>query len=324
MSTTPAAIVQGFIDWTMQLKPVRVFTRYGAQGGPVLAAGMTYNALFALFAAIWLGFSTLALIVAGDDELLARVADWLGETVPGLFSGPEGGAVDPQQLADLPSSVSWTNIVASVALLFTLFGWLGSTRMAIRTLLGLPPQVERNPVLGYAIDLGLLLLLGLTMLVGAAASAVPAFAATLFAEALGVSGDDSGVWFTASMVGLTVSLLADWAVLLVLFGPVARSQLPLDLRLTRTLGGAVAVTAIKALGGLLVGNVNNPLLAGFAALIGVLVWINLLNQVILITACWLGVTANDRSARDVHGTPTRVPFWGGVSLPELIRRAGQD
>ncbi|MFT2689705.1 hypothetical protein [Clavibacter zhangzhiyongii] len=61
----------------MALKPVRVFLAYGAAGGPILAAGMSYQAVFAVFAALAVGFSVAGSVLAGNPALLdlAAVAD---------------------------------------------------------------------------------------------------------------------------------------------------------------------------------------------------------------------------------------------------------
>ena len=49
--------IAALVSWVQKLKPVRVFMQYNAKGGPLLAAGLSYQALFAVFAAIWVGFS---------------------------------------------------------------------------------------------------------------------------------------------------------------------------------------------------------------------------------------------------------------------------
>jgi membrane protein len=51
---------------------------------------------------------------------------------------------------------------------------------------------------------------------------------------------------------------------------------------------------LKVLGtALLGGATNNPLLAGFAVIIGLLIWFTLICQVILIAACWVFVAMKD-------------------------------
>jgi membrane protein len=53
----PATGIPALVQKVMKLKPVRVFLHYASNGGPLMAAGMSYQALFAVFAALWAGFS---------------------------------------------------------------------------------------------------------------------------------------------------------------------------------------------------------------------------------------------------------------------------
>jgi len=58
--------------------------------------------------------------------------------------------------------------------------------------------------------------------------------------------------------------------------------------------GSAALGVLKILGtALLGGATNNPLLAGFAVIIGLLIWFTLICQVILIAACWVFVSMKD-------------------------------
>ena len=41
----------------LRLKPVRVFMQYNSQRGPILASGLAYQAIFAVFAGLWVAFS---------------------------------------------------------------------------------------------------------------------------------------------------------------------------------------------------------------------------------------------------------------------------
>jgi membrane protein len=58
--------------------------------------------------------------------------------------------------------------------------------------------------------------------------------------------------------------------------------------------GAAALGVLKLLGTLLLGAAGaNPLLASFAVIIGLLIWFNLVCQVILIAAAWFIVSMTD-------------------------------
>ena len=50
--------------------PVRVWRHFLIHNGFVLAAGVSYQALFTIFAALYLGFAVVGIIFGGDSELV--------------------------------------------------------------------------------------------------------------------------------------------------------------------------------------------------------------------------------------------------------------
>ena len=87
------------IGWVKKLFAVRVFLYYSSAQGPLLASGLAFQAIFAVFAAVWVGFSVVGLVVAGDHDLQKPLIDFLANTVPGLIKGSSGnGAIDPKVL----------------------------------------------------------------------------------------------------------------------------------------------------------------------------------------------------------------------------------
>ena len=53
--------VQRLIARVQKLKVVRMLVRYQERRGPILAAGLSYQSIFAVFAGLWLGFSVAAM-----------------------------------------------------------------------------------------------------------------------------------------------------------------------------------------------------------------------------------------------------------------------
>ncbi len=82
-------------------------------------------------------------------------------------------------------------------------------------------------------------------------------------------------------------------------------RIPFRMLAQGTIIGAVALGVLKALGSTLLGGAtSNPLLAGFAVIIGLLIWFNLVCQVILIGAAWIAVSASD-AGLDLRGRAAR-------------------
>lgn len=287
----------------MALTPMRVFLHYTAHNGPLLAAGLSFQAIFAVFAAIWVGFAIAGVVIRSNPEFEQAFLSLLATNVPGLIDAGDGGAIDPEQLLSA-SILTWTGAIAAVGLLVTALGWLAAGRDAVRAIFGLP-TAPTNFLLLKLRDLGLAT--GFAMVV-ALSAALTLFSTTALATALGWFGiDEDSVVATigARVIGLLIVLLLDAVVLGVFYRVVSGIRIPPRLLAQGTLLGAAALGVLQALGTtLLSGATRNPLLASFAVIVGLLLWFNLVCQVILAAASWIAVSAND-SGVDLTGQKVR-------------------
>src|SRR5690625_2113632 len=119
--------------WLRQRKPVRVVQHYSQHNGPLLSAGLSFNALFATFAALWLGFSVGGLLLEAQPPLRDAVFQFINRAVPGLIDTGEGGTIPSEALLSV-RVLGWSGAVALAGLLITTLGWLASSRVAIRTI----------------------------------------------------------------------------------------------------------------------------------------------------------------------------------------------
>lgn len=274
----------------MESRPVRVYTHFGQSRGPVLAAGMAYQAIFAIFAALWLVFSVAGLWLAGNPALMEQLFVLINQSVPGLIG--EGGVVDPNTLVDT-GALSWSSAIALVGLLATTLGWLDTTSQAVRGIFGMGQETTFF-VLVKLRELALGLLFGLALVLSAVISILSTEALRWFLGLLG-QGTDS-FWFIASTQGvaLLIVLIIDTITLAALFRVLSHVRIPLRNLLVGSLLGAVALGVLKVLGASLLGGAaRNPLLAGFAVIIGLLIWFNLTSTVTLISASWIAVGMMD-------------------------------
>lgn len=291
--------IQRIVAWVQRLKPVRVFARYTAQRGPILANGLSYQAIFAVFAAIWVTFSIAGSVIAGNPVLLDGLVRFLNDNVPGLIDDGDGGAID-RDLLSQAGILGWTGAIAAVGLLATALGWLASGRDAVRTVFGLP-GASTNFLLLKLKDLGLAIGFGIAILASAALSVASTSALGAVFSALGIDERSLPAVLTARGVGLLLVLIVDTIVLGTFFRVVSGIRIPFRMLAQGTILGAVALGVLKALGSALLGGAtSNPLLAGFAVIVGLLIWFNLVCQVILISASWIAVTASDAGV-DLRG-----------------------
>jgi membrane protein len=289
----------------MKLKPVRVFLQYNAKGGPLLAAGLSFQAVFAAFAAIWVGFAIAGFVITANPELERAFLVLLSTNLPGLIdNGSGGGALDADRLFST-GILTWTGAVAAVGLLFTALGWLASGRDAVRLLFGLR-SAPTNFLLLKLRDLGTALGFGLAMLVSAVLSVFSTAALSSVFGWLGIDERSDLAIVSARAAGLVVVLALDVVVLAVFYRVVSGIRIPFRLLAQGVVLSAVAVVVLQALGSSLLGGATrNPLLASFAVIVGLMIWFNLLCQVTLIGATWIAVSAEDRGV-DLSGGAQRA------------------
>ncbi|WP_353988470.1 YihY/virulence factor BrkB family protein [Ruicaihuangia caeni] len=281
------------LELLMQKRPVRAWQRYSTSRGPLLAAGLTFRGLFAVFAAVWVAFSIIGLVLVGNDELLDALIESVNGFIPGLIDSGSGGVIDPNTL-QVGVTLSWTGAIALGGLVFTAVGWLGAARGAVRIIFDYPPA-EVNFALLKLRDLGFGIALGALVLVSAALSVVSMQLFGGLAELVGLDRDSAVVTLVLRAAGLVLMAAIDVFALCVLFRFVSVLRIPFKALIGGALIGAIGLGALKLAAGLLLARTgNNPLLASFAVLLGLLLWINLACQVVLIAAAWIAETLEDR------------------------------
>lgn len=236
------------IAWVLALRPARVFLHFTERRGFLLAGGLSYQSLFAVFAAIWVGFAAFGLILKGNPALGGAFFDTIARSVPGLLAwrGAEG-IIDPAQLTQV-EILGWTGAIAAVGLLFTALGWLSSTRDAVRALFDLPGE-RLNFLLLKLKDLGLALGFGTALLVSSALSVLSTQALGVTLGWIGIPEDSTLAVATGRIVGLALMLLLDTVVLGILYRVLSGLTIPLRRLLVGSVLGAIALGVLKVLGG---------------------------------------------------------------------------
>jgi membrane protein len=291
----PSALVrrvQAISAGIQKLKPVRVVMHYTSRRGPIMAAGLSYQAIFSVFAAVWAGFSVAGLAIGANANLRDGLFDVIATSIPGLLDRGDGGAIDTDELLK-GDVLGWTGVIALIAALVTAIGWLASAREAVRDIadLAAPPI---NFLLLRLRDLGLALAFSVALIVSAALSIGSTTALTWVLDAAGVAEDSVASAVAARALGLVLAFVLDVAVLAALYRVLAGVPIPARSLWQGALLGAFALGVLKALaGGLLTLTSSNPLLASFSVIVGLLIWFNLVCQVILIGSAWVVVSAID-------------------------------
>jgi len=288
-----ASGIPGLVQRVLAWKPVRVFFHYSADHGPLIAAGMTYQALFALFAALWLVFSIAGFVLEGDVELQHAVFGAINQFVPGLiaYDGMEG-AIPSSKLLET-TALTWSSAISLIGLLFTTVGFVGTLRTAIRIMFSLP-ALTTNPVVLILKNLGYSLAFGVVVLLTAVISLISNTALGAVLSLLGLGAASVVQQITTTAVSALVLVVIDTLLLAAAYRLLSGIPIPRVRLLVGALLGGIGLAFLQTLGtSLLGGSSSNPLMGAFATLVGVLLYFNFVCQTILLAASWVAVGMED-------------------------------
>ncbi|MFT3798394.1 YihY/virulence factor BrkB family protein [Microbacterium sp.] len=276
--------------------PVRVWRRFLQRNGFLLAAGVSYQSLFAVFAALYIVFAAIGLWLGGSPAAVARVIEIVNSYIPNLIG--EDGLVHPddvqQVAANSTGTLTVTSVIAAVVVIWAAIGFMTFARRAIRDIFGLPYDA-RSYVLLKAGDLVAALAFGVALLVAAAFGQVATWALTAIFDLFELP--HQSFWYsTATRAAvLLVGCALNGFALAALFRFLTGTHLKWRTILPGAFLGGAALVVLQIGAGLLLGySPSNPLLATFAVLIGFLLWFRLAGIVILVAASWIAVTTEDR------------------------------
>lgn len=284
--------VSALSRWVRALFPVRVWLHFLDRNGFLLAAGMSYQALFAVFAAAYVGLAIAGISLAGNDATLEAAVALVNTWVPGLIGSD--GIIDPAIFSATTVLLGWTGAVAAVGLVWTAISWVTYSRMAVRAVFMLEKD-KRNYVIMKARDLGVAALFGVALLIAASLSVLSTEFLSLIFSLL--DWDVDSFWFTALVrgTGILFVFAIDTLALAAMFRFLSRAAIRWRRLWGGSLLGGFGLLVLQLLGSWLAGGVTrNPLLATFAVFVGLLLFFRLTSVVTLVAAAWIAVGAHDR------------------------------
>ena len=259
----------------------RAWQRYQADGGDRLAAAVTYFGFLAFFPLVALAFSVLGFVVVHDPSIRDSITRQLSETLPGLIGdGPNQINVDK-----IASAKASAGVIGLLGLLYAGLGWVDALRQSLRTIWHQDIKAG-NIIVTKLMDVAILIGLGVALL---ASVLVTSGATTATGTLLGWLGLEGSL--TASIVvralAVVVAIAADVAVFSWLFTRLPRARPSGGRILQGALLMAVLFAVLKVVGSIyLKTTTSNPLYGTFAAVVGLLIWINLVSRLLLFTAAW--------------------------------------
>ncbi len=291
--------VKALLAWWQRTRAARANARFGAAGGGLLTGGIAYATLFSVFAGLTIGFTAFMAVLGSNEDLREQVLQAVGDSLPGLVDTGDGqGMLDPDDLV-MTTGLSIAGIVAFVVLLVSAISAVAALRTAVRAMFD--AHDAGNAVAGKLRELGGFVTIGLAVLL----SALLGLAVTSAADwLLGVVGWSDSSGLVVRVLGILVAFVVDVAVFVMVVRVLAGQSPP-----QRDLLGGAAIAAfglgvVRVLGtSVVAGSVRgNPVLAPFAVIVVLLLWINLIARIVLLAAAW---TANPPQATPAADGPTR-------------------
>ena len=290
--------------------PIRVWRHFLQHNGFLLAASVSYQSLFALFATLYSAFAVVGLWLGGSSVAVDGLVEIVNSYIPGLISadGPVPPSTIDEVVRDSSGVLAVTGAVALGVAIWTAIGFVTFTRRAVRDIFGLPFDT-RNYVLLKVRDFGAALLFGLALVLGAVLGLVAGGVVRQLFDLFELPYESTTIDVLSRIASVAVAIVLNTAALTGLIRFLTGTSLPWRKIVPGSVLGGVALGVLQLGAGFLaVYSPTNPLLATFSVLIGFLLWLRLAGIVILVAASWVAVSAGDDD----------VPL---VQLTEAERRA---
>lgn len=280
-------------QWMQGTRLFRTISHFTDAGGPVLAGGMSYQALFAVFAGLFVGFGVFGIVLRGHPAVLTTMVEQINAFVPGLIGQQgEDAAISVNDLLNTRAD-SWAGIIAAATLLWIAVNWFTGTRRSIRLIFELDVKEYRNALLLKVRDFLLALGFSIAILVSAVLTVVSSNLTNFVLSWLGADPDS---WFFSglgTLVRYGALYVFDLMILIAIHYFLAEIRVGRWNLLTGCMLGAAALFGIKLAGtALLGGATSNPLFATFVIFVGLLIWFNFICRALLMTSAWIATGVN--------------------------------
>lgn len=271
--------------WPWFDRAVRAYRRNNEVFGSQLAASITYYGFLSFFPLLALAFAVVGYISGAYPDAQDAVTQAVQDSFPSLI-GSAPGQINIQDVIDAKAGAG---VIGLVGLFYAGLGWLDALRAALRRVFG-TSDVPLDFVKKKAVDVIVLIGLGLSLL---ASLVVTTLATAVTRQVLGVASLDDKLVAVALLKVLSVvlALLADTALFAILLSRLSGAHQTWRQVRSAALLGAVGFELLKLAGTfLIVRTTQNPVYATFGVVAGLLIWINLVSQLLMFVAAW-GATA---------------------------------
>lgn len=266
---------------------MRAGARYAEKNGHHYAAAITYFSVLALVPLLMIAFAAAGYVLLGHQALLGELRTAIANAAPAGLAPLINSIID--------TAISQRYAVGIVGLSVALYSglaWMGNLREALSAQWdqrgSRPPVVKR---LGG----DLLAIIGLALMLGVS-FAITGIGTSLSRTVLGWLGLGGWGWAQALLVvvGLLVTLVADWLVFVWVVARLPREPVALRSAMRAAVLGAVGLAVLQQVMTVYLAIVtNSPAGVAFGPILGLLVFANIVSRFVLFVAAWAATLHED-------------------------------
>lgn len=226
-----------------------------------------------LFAGVWIAVSVFGLIMVGNIDWQQMLIDAVREVIPGVADS----FLTSSALGAMSSALTWTGLATLAIFWWTVTGWMNSLRHAVRAMFD-DCGDELNIVVARLRDTLAAIAIAILFILSTAAGTVSGGIVRRLLQWGGIPSSSLPGIVLLEMTGFGTGVALNFALFMLLLRVVSHIKAG-RFTILGALLGSLTVSAMQLLGArLLAGASRNPMLAPFAALIGVLIWFNLVAE----------------------------------------------
>lgn len=296
----------GFIDkyrdkWPWFDHIMRMHERYTDQDGNQYAAAITYFSVLSLFPLLMLTFAIVAMVLAGNQELMDEVTKSVTDSAGGELGNTLNTVIE--------DAIAQRKSVFSIGLLLALWtglGWVAQLRLGASSMW----KVDGTPanfIMGKLKDLLVLIGLLVALIVAFAITAIgnSGFTSSLI-EMVGLQ-DVPGIRFLTFAVALVIGVIANWLVFAWMIGALPRAKTHRKSVAKAAVIGAVIFEIFKQFATLFFSNaLGSPAAATFGPIIGIMVTMYLIWRILLYCSAWAATTPESLAELRPEAPPAAI------------------
>ncbi|MDD7384415.1 MAG: YihY/virulence factor BrkB family protein [Actinomycetaceae bacterium] len=294
-SSSTVARAKAALAWLMNTRVMRAAKHYNVVRGNLLAGGIAYTGIFSLAAALTIGMTIAMVTVSGRPELFRTVIDSINTALPGILATRDNpGLLDPSSLV-IHSVFTLASVISFFVLLWSALSLMKAIASSIEAITqpgdsaGTFAATTLRALAGFAV-------LALGVVASSAISTVSSSVGAVILRSLGLTGG-----FLRAVLA-TGAFLVSWGVNTLIVAFLIRFMAGVRMPRRDLWWGAGTAGLLSALlqivGTSVIGSVaSNKLLAPFAAIATLLVWLYLGARILLFSVLLAAVGSSQKFSR---------------------------